>query len=523
MRRKHTYFLHFFALLLVFGGMLFGVLQNNTVHADSVAPEWAQQAVVGTAYTADEFIGLPFSQQLQIVQTVHPEMDASVLEQATSGNQFVQNNLAAPAAPLAVTPAATPGVTYLDIAPSDTGLAFAYFNSGTLTQVIPKGVAFDGVAPSGLLPTTIGGTIYNLVSPARNIDPGSFTASELASLKTSDFVWQASSDLKPTTDFKLSYSPGGLQTPPNLTLTVVNPTALPFSGKKVIFNVTKNQKTMQITFNLWRPEINRTPAVLPLGNGLSLRYMYGVYRSTTHNNYDLTQLLNYIDIPNFNLIKADATAVNSLWEGTSAFPDGSLKNALTDFTNLATSRGLSVGFSRASSVSWVDANSSARRDDYSPLIQFDDIKHIHMYPDTQDAKIIHLDYDGYIRNTDYLRILGIKNGIIAVRVQSQLQPSADGRQMMMGEKVTNISGQDLTGIYFGRQFDVKMGTTDNAPLYYSAIAQDGPRQGKPQGVYFRSPLIPCNLTSIVSTDRIVGAVRIGLIHTSTTQQLLARD
>ncbi|KRL09653.1 hypothetical protein FD09_GL001099 [Schleiferilactobacillus perolens DSM 12744] len=39
--------------------MLFGVLQNNTVHADSVAPEWAQQAVVGTAYTADEFIGLP--------------------------------------------------------------------------------------------------------------------------------------------------------------------------------------------------------------------------------------------------------------------------------------------------------------------------------------------------------------------------------------------------------------------------------------------------------------------------------
>ncbi|MCI1913508.1 MAG: hypothetical protein LKJ06_10780 [Schleiferilactobacillus harbinensis] len=496
MRRKHTYFLHFFALLLVFGGMLFGVLQNNTVHADSVAPEWAQQAVVGTAYTADEFIGLPFSQQLQIVQTVHPEMDASVLEQAASGNQFVQNNLAAP---LAVTPAATPGVTYLDIAPSDSGKAFAYFDTGSAAvPIIPAGVAFDGVAPGGLLPTTIGGINYNLTSRARTIDPGSFTISELAGLSTSDFVWQTSSDLKPA-DFKLSYSRGSGQTPPGLTLTVVNPTALPYNGKKVIFNVSKNQKTMQITFNLWRPEINRTSAVLPLGNGLSLRYMYGVYRSnqsTTHNNYDLTQLTNAIDIPNFNLLKSDPanpgappTAVNSLYEGTSSFPENSpVRNGLTDFTNLSTSKGLAVGFARAPVMTW-NGSKPGQTDNYSPLIQFDDIKHIHMYPDRADSKIIHLDYDGYITNSAYLKILGINTGIVAVRVQSQLQPSSDGRQMMMGERVTNISGQDLTGIYFGRQFDVKMGTTDDAPLYYSAIAQDGPRQGKPQGVYFRTPTL----------------------------------
>ncbi|MFT8410577.1 MAG: hypothetical protein ABF743_02245 [Schleiferilactobacillus perolens] len=495
MRRKHTYFLHFFALLLVFGGILFGVLQNNTVFADSVAPEWAKQAVVGTAYTADEFIGLPFSQQLKIVQTVHPEMDAGALMQAVNGSQFGQNNLAAPAAPLAVTPAATPGVTYLDIAPSDSGKAFAYFDTGsTAVPIIPAGVAFDGVAPGGLLPTKIAGDVYNLTSPARTIDRGSFTANELTGLSVSDFVWQASSDLKPA-DFKLSYSRGSGQTPPGLTLTVVNPAALPYNGKKVIFNVAKNQKTMQITFNLWRPEINRTPAVLPLGNGLSLRYMYGIYRSdrsTTHNNYDLTQLANHIDTPNFNLIKADSTAVNSLWEATSVFPSGSpARDSLTDFTNLYSSGGLAIGFARAPWLPWTgdDSIGTLPTDKYSPLIQFDDIKHIRMYPDSTNPKIIHLDYDGYIKNTYYLQMLGIKNGSLAVHVQSQLQPSSDGRQMMMGERVTNISGRDLTGIYFGRQFDVKIGTTDNAPLYYSAIAQDGPRQGKPQGVYFRSPTL----------------------------------
>lgn len=476
-----------FFLVSVFGG-------GRVIAAGAAAySAWVRQAVVGTAYTADEFVGLPFEQQLQIVQTLHPEIDPTGLTiSALAANTVLMQ---ANAATLAVNPLAS-GNTLLDIAPADTGNAFAYFNIGTAsTQTVPTGVAFDGVAPGGSTPLLNASGqptgLRNLSSIAKTIDPGSLTASDFNALRTSDFqLVTGSSDLG-ISDYTLTYRPGG-STPPNVTVRVNNPASLPYNGKKLVFNITKNGHSTQVTFNLWRPDIVRASATLPLGNNLTLRYMFGIYqpaRAATHSNYDMTtQVYNNIDTPNYNIIQTDPTThaettIYSLWESTSQAITG--KNTPEDFTHLFTSRGLGVGFKGAPLL-------NIGADNISPVIQFDDIKHIHMYADSTNAKIIHLDYDGYITNPYYLRLLRI-SGSIALRVRTQLEPSTDNRTMALNQQVTNISGQDLTSIFFSRQLDVRIGPTgnqqDNVPPYYGALAQSGPRQGKPQGIYFRSPTL----------------------------------
>lgn len=493
-------------LVSAFGG-------GRVIAAGAAAyPAWVRQAVVGTAYTADEFVGLPFEQQLHIVQTLHPEIDSSALTvsaTALKADMPVQGI----AANLAVTPLAA-GNTLLDIAPSDTGKSFAYFNIGNQsTQSIPSGVAFDGAAPGGSIPVIVGGIVTNLrnlTSTAKMIDPGSLTAADFTSLRASDFHLNTTASDLGSGDFTLTYGAAG-STPPNVTIIVRKPASLPYDGKKLVFNVTKNNRSTQVTFNLWRPDITRASARLPLGNNLTLRYMFGSYQAAqaaSHNNYDLTQTNNYIDTPNYNIIQTDPqtqveTTIYSLYESTSSLTSG--QDGPTDFTHLFTSRGLGVGFKGVPLL-----NTGTLGDNISPVIQFDDIKHIHMYADSTNAKIIHLDYDGYITNPYYLQLLRITNGSIALHVRTQLEPSTDNRTMALNQQVTNISGQDLTGIFFSRQLDVRIGPKlkpqDNVPPYYGALAQSGPRQGKPQGIYFRSPTLASpytmqfNFNSIHSPD-----------------------
>lgn len=495
---------HLLRCLMLFS-MLFILVGAGRIQAQAAGvaeyPAWVRQAVVGTAYTADEFVGLPFEQQLQIVQTLHPEIDPTALTISTAAaepNSLIQANTAN----MTVNPLAA-GNTLLDIAPSDNNKAFAYFNIGTpSTQTVPSGVAFDGVAPGGSTPVYVNGSpvpaLRILSSAAKTIDPGTLTTADFSSLGVADFHLDLTSSDLGTGDFSLSYNAGG-STPPNVTITVKDPTKLPYSGKKIVFRVTKNNHSTQVTFNLWRPDITRASAVLPLGNNLSLRYMFGAYqpaKAPSHLNYDLTtQTNNFIDTPNYNIIQTDPnthaeTTVYSLYEAPSLFPDGSSqKDTPVDFTNLYTTRGLGIGFKGAPWIPWGSGNV----DNVSPLIQFDDIKHIHMYADSVNPQVIRLDYDGYITNSYYLKILGVSGGSIALRVRSQLQPSTDNRQMSLSQQVTNISGQNLTGIYFARQLDVRIGPKgnpmDDVPPYYGALAQDGPRQGKPQGIYFRSPYL----------------------------------
>ena len=534
-RGKVTYFVILTLILGIFGLAGLGSAQGaadadlGTSQAGTTQdyPAWVRQAVSGTAYTAADFVHLPFARQLAIIKAVHPEMDTAHLSQAASatavlGNQQVQT-VTTPATPaLAAVPQADPvafGQTYLDIAPSDMGKAFAYFNSGSLTQTFPDGVAFDGAAPGGLMtPAMISARFGSITSPAKTIDPGSFTAAELANLKTTDFVVvNAATDL-PATAYKITYSNGGRTTPPNLMVTVNNPATLPYAGKKIVLQVNKNNKALQITFNLWRPDISRVHAELPLGNNLTLQYMFGAYwadATPSHAIFDTSRMNgNPIDVPNFNILQTDPknptaapTRVYSLYEPISA------PAQVTDFAGLSTSQGLAVGFSKGPVLPW-SVNSatgpgmeSIPTDRFYPLAQFDDIKHIHMYRDSTNQAVIHLDYDGYITNPFYLQTLGVTKGIV-LRVHSQLQPSPDGRQMSMGERVTNISGQDLTGLYFGRQFDTRMGPVgnqlDNVPLFYAARATDGPREGHPQGIYFRSPSLTSPYTMQFNFNNIAG-------------------
>lgn len=133
---------HLVRCLMLFS-MLFILVGAGRIQAQAAGaaeyPAWVRQAVVGTAYTADEFVGLPFEQQLQIVQTLHPEIDPTALTISTAAaepNSLIQANTAN----MTVNPLAA-GNTLLDIAPSDNNKAFAYFNIGTpSTQTVPSGV-----------------------------------------------------------------------------------------------------------------------------------------------------------------------------------------------------------------------------------------------------------------------------------------------------------------------------------------------------------------------------------------------
>ncbi|QEU47991.1 hypothetical protein FMM01_12105 [Schleiferilactobacillus harbinensis] len=466
--------------------MLFILVGAGRIQAQAAGaaeyPAWVRQAVVGTAYTADEFVGLPFEQQLQIVQTLHPELAtaqaaiSTAMAAATPTNAVAPPNLAA---------AAVSGSTYLDIAPSSTGYAFAYFNSagaGSLSQTVQTGMAYDGAAPSGYIRGS--GPVF-LLSPAKTIDPGSLTDTDFKNLQAGNFVFDAASSSLNSGDVTLSYAKAGAA-PPSVTLFVKNSAALPYNGKTAVYNVTINSHKAQITFNLWRPDVTRAAGVLPLGNNLSLRYMFGKYRAdqtTSHDNYDITQVNNAIDVPNMNILQANSAnpTVNTLYESMSSLTS-SQKDGIMDFTHLSTSLGLAIGREQSAPITVGSVT-------LSPMVFFDDIKHIHMYADSTNANIIHLDYDGYISNPHYVRyVLGVlePNTIIHLKVQSILQPSPDNRQMMMSESVTNQSGVDLTGLYFGRQLDTQLGTNDNIPLYYGPLAQEGPRAGKPQGLYFRA-------------------------------------
>lgn len=503
-RGKVTYFVILTLILGVFGLSGLGSAQgaadadSGTSQAGTTQdyPTWVRQAVSGTAYTAADFVRLPFVQQLAIIKSVHPEMDTTNLNQAASatavlGNQQVQ--AVTPATPaLAAAPQADPvtfGQTYLDIAPSDSGKAFAYFDSGSLPQTFPDGAAFDGTAPGGWpTPAQIANRQPYITSPAKAIDPGNFSATDLASLTTADFKpVNGATDLAASA-YTYSYSTGNGTTPPSLAVTVKDPAALPYDGKKVIFNVTKNGKTIQITYNLWRPDISRVSAEFSIGNNLTLQYMFDGYwadETPTHANYDMTPYSGAIDIPNFNVLRK--TSTNAVERILSLYESSAPKSVM-DFATFS-AYGLGIGFAQAPWLTW---SVSGKTDQYSPIIQFDDIKHIHMYRDANTSSILRLDYDGYVTNPYYLQYLGL-TGAIVLHVQNTLQPSRDGRQMAMAERVTNISGQDLTGIYFGRQLDTYLGPRDagldNVPLYFSAIAQDGPREGKPQGIYFRSPTL----------------------------------
>lgn len=480
---------HLVRCLMLFS-MLFILVGAGRIQAQAAGaaeyPAWVRQAVVGTAYTADEFVGLPFEQQLQIVQTLHPELAtaqaaiSTAMAAATPTNAVAPPNLAA---------AAVSGSTYLDIAPSSKGYAFAYFNSGTLPQTGKADVAYDGAAPGGYIPSSVSGAVVNLLSPAKTIDSGSLTATDFSSLQNGNFVFDTVNSSLSSGDVTLNYARAGT-TPPSLTLSVKNPATLPYNGKTAVYRVIVNNSVKtQITFNLWRPDVTRAAGVLPLGNNLSLRYMFGKYQAnqtTSHDNYDITQLNNAIDVPNVNILEADPanpnapTVVNTLYEGTSSLTGGQ-RDATMDFTHLFSSQGLSIGLDRAPLIV-----SSGMQ--LSPLIQFDDIKHIHMYADSTNANIIHLDYDGYISNPYYVRtVLKVATTEpIRLKVQSKLQPSPDNRQMMMSESVTNQSGVDLSGLYFTRLLDTQLGTNDSVPLYYGPLAQEGPRAGKPQGLYFRA-------------------------------------
>ncbi|WP_063516249.1 hypothetical protein [Schleiferilactobacillus harbinensis] len=102
-RGKVTYFVILTLILGVFGLSGLGSAQgaadadSGTSQAGTTQdyPTWVRQAVSGTAYTAADFVRLPFVQQLAIIKSVHPEMDTTNLNQAASatavlGNQQVQ-------------------------------------------------------------------------------------------------------------------------------------------------------------------------------------------------------------------------------------------------------------------------------------------------------------------------------------------------------------------------------------------------------------------------------------------------
>lgn len=524
--RHWTVFLAIIGVLLMVGHSSVTTVSASTDASASKAklasyPDWLEKAIVGTPYSQAAFASLPAAQQSQLLRTLHPELSpALAYNTPTIGSvqqsQIPSNQTAKPAlaAALALTQGAAlpdPAKSYLDIQP-------------TVNTSAGTGTASAFLAAAGSAVTT--NTTVNI---------GNFSEDDVASLTSSSFrVVSAESPLT-TADITVTLDKG--QTPAELTLTVskagidaLTADQTTYNGRKVRLTATNaSGNQLAIVFNLWLPLVDRAYASMPLGNGLTAQYMYNSFfdadwvqkSSVTRGQITDTQ---DADIPNINVVDTTKssepykyTRVTGLYGdwGMTMGDAGSFNSSLSG-GQLWTSSSLIVGLAGVKNLI-TDVTFEPTLYHYYPQNTFDEIKHMHMYPDsTTNPTKIYLEYDGYFNTPAYLSALGFPTDTqqVVLHVKGTLGPSTDGSQMAFSEVVTNpVEINDgepnkltIEGLYFVRAYDTAIQTftgpvsdhpdtqeiIDDIPIRFSAIATSGPRAGKNEGVYIRSQVAQPN-------------------------------
>ncbi|WP_155828525.1 MucBP domain-containing protein [Schleiferilactobacillus shenzhenensis] len=481
-------------------------------------PDWLEKAIVGTPYSQAAFASLPAAQQSQLLRTLHPELSPTLAYNtptigSVQQSQIPSNQTAKPAlaAALALTQGAAlpdPAKSYLDIQP-------------TVNTSAGTGTASAFLAAAGSAVTT--NTTVNI---------GNFSADDVAALTSSSF--RVVSAESPLTTADITVTLDKSQTPAELTLTVskagidaLTADQTTYNGRKVRLTATNaSGNQLAIVFNLWLPLVDRAYASMPLGNGLTAQYMYNSFfdpkwiqgTSVTRGQIDDAQ---DADIPNINVV--DTTKSSEPYKYTRVtglYGDWgmSMPNPGSFDTNKAgswTSSSLIVGLAGVTNLITDDSRPVSYH--YYPQNTFDEIKHMHMYPDSMtNPSKIYLKYDGYFNTPTYLSVLGFPADThqVVLHVKGTLGPSTDGSQMAYSEVVTNpvmindgeSNRMSIKGLYFVRTYDTAIQTfigpttddpdqqkiIDNIPIRFSAIATSGPRAGKNEGVYIRSQVAQPN-------------------------------
>ncbi|ERL66370.1 hypothetical protein L248_0049 [Schleiferilactobacillus shenzhenensis LY-73] len=473
-----------------------------------VYPLWVQQAVVGTPYTPAAFMALPATEQRRVLQTVHPELSPHLITATPSLGAVQMSGVPAAAVtntPLLNRPALTavtvPAQSYLDIQPA---------------------LQTDGTGTAGAVPFATAGSD---VTTNATVNIGSFSASDLAQL-----TFSVSSAEKPLTTDDVHAVLDRTATPYRLSLTIskngmqaLTKDEGSVNGRQVVLQAANSAgKTLRVTFNLWLPLLNRAHATMALGNGIDAQYMYNAFFDMSQaggSNTTRGTLIDAakIDMPNINVFDHNTNQrVTGLFAdfGMQSKDAGTFLVHSNGYMTPYTSTSLLVGSEQTHFDAFtIPAASGGVTNTYYPNFEFDEIKHVHMYPDdAQDPSLIYLSYDGYFNMPGTLGALGVPSTTeqVVLHVDATIGPSADGSQMGFSEVVTNpqtVNGGErnpvtLNGIYFARTYDTALKTftpltdgsafakrppqTDNIPVRFSAQATSGPAEGKTEGVYIRS-------------------------------------
>ncbi|MCD2256960.1 hypothetical protein ACNAN0_11245 [Agrilactobacillus fermenti] len=422
-------------------------------------PDWLLKAIVGTNYTPDQYLALPDAKKQAIQAYLHPtqsKLASSLQSQLTkypSTKQADDNSDTDTLSPLLIASASTHLAT---ASANDTTNATADVEAAqsNIEIVLPKSTNF---------PNFSDGDFSNLMPYSFTLDPSSELTSDDYQFTSASY--NASTD-DVTLDFSITFS--GIQ-------------KLTPEGKKLIVDVTNGSSaTTKLTVNVWRTSIQRPSVTLNVGNGYQLQYMFNNYYTGNPTAIShTTPTNNAIDIPNFNMLTPDGKRVYSLFND--------VKATKIDTFYLPTTSALMMGDFKQKAIA------PATGSDYYQLYKFDQIKHVHMWQDSSDVTKIHLEYDGY-----FIKGFGSHTNPITIHVKNTLYPNNNGDQMAMTEQLTNktnsgatAADNDLTGIYYARQFDTQMGPDNNrrddVPIYYANQITTGVNAGKNTGVYFRSP------------------------------------
>ncbi|MFD1672384.1 hypothetical protein ACFQ5M_09765 [Agrilactobacillus yilanensis] len=521
-------------------------------------PGWVSVAVVGTPYTVKQFVELPLAKQLYYVEQLHPNIDPNDVKNSYLGTTVSDVNT---------------DVTTDTTAATSTFSNFALFSRSAIMPMAAAAATPTYKSEVDLAPAsaTTGGK-NTLIIPFKNgtdttpmqdyINIGDLTASDLS--KSANFtITTTNGDLVNDTDFTISadkdtgitvdLKPAGIDKIKNsgtkcyegnkFSATIVIRTGYVFNYKYTNLNV---------DFNIWLPDIDRTQANINSNTNLQLRYSYGpmIADSQPMKANSITGTFEGVDKPNFNIVDTSPSAINTYKEkfvtststpvnngiGASEnegvrvytlfndfiyqsnyYPmDSNLADLTTsDFfydpeksgsTGLYTTTPLLFGNTTSAKIPTIKQDNN-----YYGLLKFDTAKHIHMAPSAAEPNLIELTYDGYIKNQDtldylYPGIFSADTDPLSIKVHNTLSPTEDNQSMAINESVTNTSNHALTNFYFTRRFDTMSGygpvydedldinRYDNVPIYFGPQASTGPRAGKVSGLYFRPEAKEMNYT-----------------------------
>ncbi|ERL66120.1 hypothetical protein [Schleiferilactobacillus shenzhenensis] len=466
----------------------------------ALLPDWVEQAAIGTPYTPTAFLNLPAAQQANLLQAVHPEIPVSNVSQTASVGKMapVTETGTVPAQMTLTSQALQPAA-----AVADGPAALSYLDVQTPSRSDSNGNYTVGApfSTTGNSTTTMTNAVNigNWSQTAVNaLQPSNFTVSVPQGFNAADITVSLSSARPRTLSLTYSYRTRSLLTPEGSKITLTTRGA---NG---------DQQALQIVFNIWQPSINRTNGVIRLGNGLNMLYMFNKWYSGY--TVDHTQISNIdmksIDIPNVNLedtTTSPVTRIVGLGSDTGYTPTASDFEGINGFPWHSSS--LMIGTYDAKTIKIGGIFQAGANDGtYLPNYQFDELRHLNMYPDDTNSNILHLTYDGYITDTAILKQLNINTTLIpqiVIHVSNTLQPNPTSDQMQMTEDVTNATPgwnpQGASGLYFVRTFDTAFGQTkyqqtltgnrqDNAPVRYLPLGNDGRLKGLNEGLFIASAI-----------------------------------